>query len=175
MESSSSKLPYSELPVVGYLLDGKPTGFKTPVLQNGGEPAVQDADKNGIVTGFLSCGEEDIARIYKANYPIGLKSVVGKEVIFAFKTTEDTFYERRSRLVSRLLVAMRDSETMTPSDMINVMIFARMPVSRIWPAIDSLAQVLGAEGLEGMDQWATRFKNRVANKLGVTSDHETPR
>ncbi|WP_341989396.1 hypothetical protein [Azorhizobium sp. AG788] len=164
-------LDYSELPVVGYLLDGRLTGFKTPIVQNGREPAIQDADQNGIVRGFIACEKDDIDRIYKPNYPIGRKSVVGKELIFVFKTIDETYYEPRSRLVSRLLSASRDPENVSATDAINIMIFSRMPLSRIDAAIDQFSNDLKQKGLVNSTEWSKKFKERVRGKLNFKENN----
>lgn len=167
--SAGVYLDYLALPIVGFLSDGKQTGFKTPVVQNGREPAVQDADRNGIVMGFIACSEEDIERIYRINYPIAIRSEVGKEVVFIFRTVDDTFCERRSKLIPRLLVETRRQESMTRSDAINVMIFARLPLNRIYEAIDHFAASLAGDGINIADQWAHSFKRRVAGKVSHDS------
>lgn len=162
---------YTQLPVIGYLIDGKHTGFKTAVVQNGVGPAVQVSDDSGLVRGFIECKDGDIERIYRANFPISKNSIVGEELIYVFRTATDLFFEKRTKLLPRLLVEVRNPESMTPADAISVMIFARLPSAQINRAIDNFALSLKERGLASTEDWAERFKQRVGKTLSKYSEN----
>ena len=153
----------AELPLHGFLDDGVPSGFKTPVFKNGAGPMVQVVGSNGLIAEFAACDEEDRLRIIRRNFRDRCFARLSEPPIYLYDVggVEGAIYGPRVRLVSRLTNLLRRDDSVNAFDALDILIFVNAGRSEISAAADRAELELKRLGYKNTTEWRGVIGHRI--------------